>query len=94
MSNAANIFRLQLSLQTPLSYEDFIHTLSFCGDNMVNVPAEDLLDLHYNFVFLDTELDVFPSLIFQRSLGDKSRIRFGKQPRARCSILLEMYLYK
>jgi len=58
-SIAASAFKLLLSLQTPLSHKDFIHALSFCGDNRVTLSAEDLLDLYCNFVVLDTEIDVF-----------------------------------
>lgn len=58
-SIAENAFKLLLCLQTPLGHRDFLHALSFCGDDQVNLCSEELLDLCCNFLVLDTELDVF-----------------------------------
>lgn len=58
-SIAKNAFNLLLSLQTPLKHEEFLQALSFCGDDKIDVSAEDLLDFGCNFLVLDTELDVF-----------------------------------
>lgn len=58
-SIAENTFKLVLSLQTPLGHRDFLHALSFCGDDKIDLSAEELLDLCCNFLVLDTELDVF-----------------------------------
>ena len=52
-------FKLLLSLQTPLRHEEFLQALSFCGDDKIDLSAEELLDLSCGFLVLDTELDVF-----------------------------------
>ena len=52
-------FKLLLSLQTSLRHEEFLQALSFCGDDKIDLSAEELLDLSCNFLVLDTELDVF-----------------------------------
>lgn len=58
-SIAESAFKLLLSLRTPLGHRDFLHALSFCSADKVNLSAEELLDLCCNFLVLDTELDVF-----------------------------------
>ena len=52
-------FKLLLSLQTPLSYEEFIQALSFCSEDRNTISAEDLLDLCFGFLVLDIELNVY-----------------------------------
>lgn len=52
-------FKLLLSLQTPLSYEEFIQALSFCSEDRNTISAEDLLDLCFGFLVLDIEMNVY-----------------------------------
>lgn len=52
-------FKLLLSLQTPLSYEEFIQALSFCSEDRNTISAEDLLDLCFGFLVLDIEQNVY-----------------------------------
>ena len=58
-SIAKNAFKLLLTLQTQLKHEEFLQALSFCGEDKIDVSAEDLIDFSCNFLVLDAELDVF-----------------------------------
>ena len=59
VSIVESAFKLLLSLQTPLRHKEFLQALSFCGDDKIDLSAEELLDLSCNFLVLDTELDMF-----------------------------------
>lgn len=56
---AKSAFKLLLSLQTPLSYKEFIHALSFCSDDRNTISTEDLLDLCFGFLVLDIGQNVY-----------------------------------
>ena len=52
-------FMLLLSLHESLEQKDFLHALSFCSDDRITVSAEDLLDLCFGFLVLDSEQNVY-----------------------------------
>ena len=56
---AMSAFRLLLCLQYALPTQDFLHALSLCEANPIKLSKEDLLDLCFNFLIHDEELDSF-----------------------------------
>ena len=56
---AEAILRLLMCLREPLTTQNFLLALEFCGKERTPITIEVLLQLCANFVILDTELDVF-----------------------------------
>ena len=56
---ADDALRLLLCLQEPLKSRDFIQTLKHCREEEPDLSSELLLDLCFNFVIQDCELDIF-----------------------------------
>lgn len=56
---ADDAYRLLLCRQEPLKSRDFLEALTFCREWVRDLSSEVLLDLCFNFVVRDSELDVF-----------------------------------